>query len=85
MKRRTYEDFKQEIIKALTNPEPKTCDAYVLKNIDTTELSDYFYKYHRIRSEITNKVLRELVGKANNPYEWKMKFRKTIEGLKEQA
>lgn len=85
MKRRTYDDMKQEIIKALTDPEPKTCDDYRLKNIDPTELTDYFYRYHRIRSEITNKVLRELVGEANNPYEWKMKFRKTIEALKEQA
>lgn len=61
MKRRTYEDMKQEIIKALTNPEPKTCDWWHKPaNMKTRERIDYFYNYHRISTSKTMKILNEL-------------------------
>lgn len=61
MKRRTYEDYKAEIMKAFTNPEPKTCDYWHKPaNMRAEEQVDYFFRYHRIPTDKTIKILNEI-------------------------
>lgn len=62
MKRRTMEDYRQEIKKALTNPERLTCDYWHKPvNMRTSEQIKYFYLYHRIPSDKTIQILREML------------------------
>lgn len=61
MKRRTMDDYRQEIMKALTNPEPQTNDYWHKPaNMRAEEQVDYFFRYHRIPTDKTIKILNEI-------------------------
>lgn len=65
MARRTYEDYKREIVKALTDPEPKTVDYWKSPvKMSTIDRAEFFYTYHRIPVSKTIKILKEISEEA---------------------